>query len=96
MSQLVNFQKRLFILERKVDKMSQELEEVRASVALIHKAVGEGVEEIRALAEQLALIANRPNPEAAEFQAIAADLRSAAETLHSAVYPPSSHVPLEP
>ena len=76
--------------------MSDELEALKGSVALVHKAVEEAVGEISDLSKQLSEIANKPNPEAAEFQAIANDLKATAETLHGAVYPPSSHVPLEP
>lgn len=88
--------KRLSHLEGKVYHMSKELEDVKASVALVHKAVEEAVGEIKSLADQLAAVANKPNPEAAEFEAIAVDLNTTAEKLHGAVYPPSSHVPLEP
>ena len=87
---------RLFQLERKVERMSHELEEVKASVALIRKAVSEAVDEIHSLSDQLAAAASKPNPEAADFETIAADLKTTAETLHGAVYPPSSHVALEP
>jgi len=91
---MFNNHTRLRKLERKVDQMSQELEDLKASVALVHKAVGEAVDEIKSLAEQLSVVANRPNPEAADIEAIAADLTKTAESLHGAVYPPSSHVPL--
>jgi multidrug resistance efflux pump len=89
-----NNDRRLSLLEQKVLHMSQELDDLKASVALINKAVGEAVGEIKSLADQLAAVANKPNPEAADFESIAAELKTTAENLHSAVYPPSSHVPL--
>ena len=85
---------RLRKLERKTEEMSKELEDLKASVNLVNKAVAEAVDEIKSLADQLASIANKPNPEAADIEAIAADLTKTAESLHGAVYPPSSHVPL--
>lgn len=87
---------RLDTLEREMKRMSVELEHLKESVALVHKAVDEAVLEIKDLAAQLADVANKPNPEAAEFEAIAVDLKSAAEKLHGAVFPPSSHVELTP
>ena len=96
MFSLVKISRRLTHLERKVKKMSVELEALKESVALVHKAVEEAVTEIHDLADQLAAAANKPNPEAADITAIAADLKTTAENLHGAVFPPSSHVPLEP
>jgi chromosome segregation ATPase len=86
--------RRLSILEKKVSHMSHELEALKASVELVHKAVGEAVGEIKSLADQLAAVAAQPNPESADIEAIAADLKTTAENLHGAVYPPSANVPL--
>ena len=91
---MFNNRTRLNKLERKVEHMSQELDDLKHSVDLIKKAVGEAVGEIQDLAKQLADVANKPNPEKADIEAVAADLTKAAETLHGAVYPPSSHVTL--
>ena len=85
---------RLTHLERKVHNMSKELDDLKASVELLNKAVGEAVGEIKSLADQLSAAANKPNPEAAEIESIAANLKDSANKLHVAVYPPSSNVPL--
>jgi len=95
MFSLIKLTRRLTHLERKVDKMSAELEALKEAVALVHKAVEEAVTEIHDLADQLNACANKPNPEAADIEALAVDLRTTAERLHGAVYPPSSHVDLE-
>lgn len=87
---------RIINLEGKVAQMSVELEALKESVALVHKAVEEAVNEIHDLADQLNACANKPNPEAADIEALAVDLRTTAERLHGVVYPPSSHVDLEP
>lgn len=93
---LVKLTRRLLHLERKVNKMSEELEVLKEAVALVNKAVEEAVNEIHDLADQLRECATKPHPDADDIEALAANLKSTAERLHSAVYPPSSHVPLEP
>lgn len=87
---------RIINLEGKVAQMSLELEALKESVALVNKAVEEAVGEIKDLAEQLRVCSTKPHPDADEIETLAANLRTTAERLHGAVYPPSSHVPLEP
>ena len=87
---------RIINLEGKVAQMSVELEELREAVVLVNKAVDEAIQEIRDLAEQLRVCANKPDPNAAEIETLADTLKATAERLHGAVYPPSSHVDLEP
>jgi chromosome segregation ATPase len=86
---------RLFKLERKVEQMSVELDELREAVVLVNKAVDEAVAEIHDLAEQLRVCATKPHPDADDIEALADTLKATAERLHGAVYPPSSHVDLE-
>lgn len=87
---------RIINLEGKVAQMSLELEALKESVALVNKAVEEAVDEIKDLAEQLRVCSTKPHPDADDIQALAANLKATAERLHGAVYPPSSHVDLEP
>lgn len=96
MFSLVKLTRRLVRLERKVNNMSQELEALKESVALVNKAVEEAVEEIKDLAEQLRVCSTKPHPDAAEIESLAGNLKATAERLHGAVYPPSSHVDLVP
>lgn len=87
---------RIINLEGKVAQMSLELEALKESVALVNKAVEEAVQEIHDLADQVSELSTKPNPEAEDIKVLAANLKSTAEKLHGAVYPPSSHVDLEP
>lgn len=87
---------RIINLEGKVAQMSLELEALKESVALVNKAVEEAVNEIKDLAEQLRVCSTKPHPDADDIEALAANLKATAERLHGAVYPPSSHVDLEP
>lgn len=87
---------RIINLEGKVAQMSLELQALKESVALVNKAVEEAVNEIHDLAEQLRVCSTKPHPDAADIEALAANLKATAERLHGAVYPPSSHVDLEP
>jgi len=87
---------RIINLEGKVAQMSLELEALKESVALVNKAVEEAVDEIKDLAEQLRVCSTTPHPDADDIEALAANLKATAERLHGAVYPPSSHVDLEP
>lgn len=89
-----NSNQRLQKLERGYAIMSKEIEDLKHSVELIKKAVGEAVGEIHSLADQLAAASANAEDKAA-IEAIASDLTNVAESLHTAVYPPSSHVPLE-
>jgi hypothetical protein len=88
----------IFARIRRIWNMGKEMDDLKEAMTLMGSAVEEGVDEIKKLADQLAVCAATPMvPEdAATLNEVATSLRAMAERLHGAVYPPSSYVPPEP
>jgi hypothetical protein len=66
--------------------MSTEIDALKASVTILETSVSDAVAEIHSLADQITALSG----DNAELATLAAAIKSQADTLHLAVYPPSS------